>query len=624
MNKYNYDKLTPFKWFVLENFPFIEADFDALTEWQLFCKIGKEINKIINSENTLGLQVENLTDSFIKLQNYVDNYFVNLDLQEEINTKLNEMATDGTLAEIINQEIFTDINNNISELKTNLLNTNNLISQKSNMLELMLYMIFDSNNNENHQGGCIDNENNLYMYKYTGSDENLGKIEKYSLETCQLLSVSPDLPGKHGNSMEFLNNKIYICTATSNEILVYDTTTQTYETINPFANTNLNYVLSVSNYDENHLLFILSSTNAIPKPFNDLHLFILNINNYSYKEINITNNLPYTPSYLTIPDLAYDKDLNCLYYFVSGNNDILNLSCNDLLGDNPQVYLNGVYNLPEKNNFGFPLGEGEFITHWKNGNFIIMSKTIPFANAINEMIEIHLINPVNSVQKFKRTLNNQSINNGIIYVDSTKNNNILYEDGTSDFPFKQLRRAFWTLNYSNLNYARILTNGEFEIGADTEIFVRINGQNKTTFKTTDHNLFTNCNGVVTNAKIEYSGNEPLNITNSNMYFIGCNFNFVNDEDITLNNVLTITDNSNICLQGGSFNISDNITVTNGILISNSSKLKTSVNVKGNNITDKKFKLASAGQLNISNNNTIPTTDVTFDTSNTTVITAGLH
>lgn len=101
MNKFNYTNLTPFKWFVLENFPFIEADFDALTEWQLFCKIGKEINKIITSENTLGTQMENVTNGFIELQNYVNNYFDNLDVQDEINNKLNEMVEQGTLQEII-------------------------------------------------------------------------------------------------------------------------------------------------------------------------------------------------------------------------------------------------------------------------------------------------------------------------------------------------------------------------------------------------------------------------------------------------------------------------------------------------------------------------------------------
>lgn len=103
MNKFEYKNLTPFKWFVLENFPFIEADFDALTEWQLFCKLGKEMNKIITSENTLGTQVESVTNAFIELQNYVNNYFENLDIQEEVNEKLNQMAQSGELSEIIAQ-----------------------------------------------------------------------------------------------------------------------------------------------------------------------------------------------------------------------------------------------------------------------------------------------------------------------------------------------------------------------------------------------------------------------------------------------------------------------------------------------------------------------------------------
>ena len=120
MNKFNYTNLTPFKWFVLENFPFIEADFDALTEWQLFCKVGKEINKIINSQNTLGTQMENLTNAFIELENYVNNYFENLDVQEEINNKLNEMAESGQLAEIIAQYLTLQgllCFNTLSELK---------------------------------------------------------------------------------------------------------------------------------------------------------------------------------------------------------------------------------------------------------------------------------------------------------------------------------------------------------------------------------------------------------------------------------------------------------------------------------------------------------------------------
>lgn len=120
MNKYDYKYLNPFKWFILENFPFIEADFDALTNWQLFCKLGKEMNKIIDNLNSLGIETENLSQAFIDLQNYVNDYFENLDVQEEINTKLDEMAEGGQLAEIINQELFSEINQKILNNETNI------------------------------------------------------------------------------------------------------------------------------------------------------------------------------------------------------------------------------------------------------------------------------------------------------------------------------------------------------------------------------------------------------------------------------------------------------------------------------------------------------------------------
>lgn len=103
MNKFNYKNLSPFKWFVLQNFPFIEADFDAITNWQLFCKLGEEMNKIIEKVNQAGEQTENLTNAFIDLQDYVNDYFENLDIQYEVNIKLDEMAEGGELAELIGQ-----------------------------------------------------------------------------------------------------------------------------------------------------------------------------------------------------------------------------------------------------------------------------------------------------------------------------------------------------------------------------------------------------------------------------------------------------------------------------------------------------------------------------------------
>lgn len=109
--KFNFDykKLHPFKWYILENFPFLEDSIDALTNYQLFCKLGEEINKQIDVINTLGIQVEGLTD-----------WFDNLDVQTEINNKLDKMASDGTLTALIGNYIDPKIaeqNANIQSFK---------------------------------------------------------------------------------------------------------------------------------------------------------------------------------------------------------------------------------------------------------------------------------------------------------------------------------------------------------------------------------------------------------------------------------------------------------------------------------------------------------------------------
>lgn len=103
MNKYDYKEIRPFCRFVLENFPFIEYDFDALTPWKMWCALGDEINKIINSQNEVGEEVEKLSIAFNALQEYVNNYFETLDVQNEIDNKLDEMAENGQLTEIIAQ-----------------------------------------------------------------------------------------------------------------------------------------------------------------------------------------------------------------------------------------------------------------------------------------------------------------------------------------------------------------------------------------------------------------------------------------------------------------------------------------------------------------------------------------
>lgn len=102
-NKEDIKILPPFKMQVLTNFPYIEADFDALTNYQLLCKIVEYLNAVIHNENEVTEEVTGLYNAYVSLQDYVNNYFDNLDVQDEVNNKLDEMAESGELTDIIAQ-----------------------------------------------------------------------------------------------------------------------------------------------------------------------------------------------------------------------------------------------------------------------------------------------------------------------------------------------------------------------------------------------------------------------------------------------------------------------------------------------------------------------------------------
>ena len=63
-------------------------------------------NEVIPAVNNNGEAVSELQAKYIELHDYVEHYFDNLDVQEEINKKLDEMAEDGTLTNLI--EVYVD------------------------------------------------------------------------------------------------------------------------------------------------------------------------------------------------------------------------------------------------------------------------------------------------------------------------------------------------------------------------------------------------------------------------------------------------------------------------------------------------------------------------------------
>lgn len=132
----NYKPLKPFKGWVLENFPFMENDFDALTNYQVFCKIIEYINNIIVDVTA----IEDSIDDVIKLVNdikaYVDEHMEDLTVIKEeieainesiesINIKVNKNSSD-----IVELKNYTD--NLVSDTFTTLKNYIDLHDEELN------------------------------------------------------------------------------------------------------------------------------------------------------------------------------------------------------------------------------------------------------------------------------------------------------------------------------------------------------------------------------------------------------------------------------------------------------------------------------------------------------------
>ena len=97
------------------------------------------VRRLYKFVNELATCVQDLDKEFTNLKEYVDNYFANLDISSEIKTVLNEMISDGTLAEIINQELLGNINNEITSIKETLETVNSTLESHTTELTYLTY-----------------------------------------------------------------------------------------------------------------------------------------------------------------------------------------------------------------------------------------------------------------------------------------------------------------------------------------------------------------------------------------------------------------------------------------------------------------------------------------------------
>lgn len=96
--------LPPFKKFCMTIGNLPSSFMESMTYYEALCWLYDYFEKtLIPAINTEGEAITELQEAFTTLKEYVDNYFENLDVQNEINNKLDDMADNGELASIINQ-----------------------------------------------------------------------------------------------------------------------------------------------------------------------------------------------------------------------------------------------------------------------------------------------------------------------------------------------------------------------------------------------------------------------------------------------------------------------------------------------------------------------------------------
>ena len=95
----NYTNMGQFRFWCQKVLPLVYDD--SLSYYELLCKVVNYLNDTITNVDAMGEATDNLYNAYMQLQEYVNIYFDNLSVQGEVNNKLNDMAIDGTLTELL-------------------------------------------------------------------------------------------------------------------------------------------------------------------------------------------------------------------------------------------------------------------------------------------------------------------------------------------------------------------------------------------------------------------------------------------------------------------------------------------------------------------------------------------
>lgn len=522
-------KNAPFKHFCMSIGAIPTSYKDSLDYYETLLWLIKYLEEtIIPTVNNNGEAVSELQRLYIELKNFVDNYFTNLDVQEEINNKLDDMVEDGTLETIIAKYI---------KFPYSYLT----LKKVGRIIDETLLNNSEADGFYGMQGGCMVDDN-TYVFISNKHDENnsyadeTSLIRKISLSTGEVLSENIITVG-HGNGLAYdkINQIYYVACAHgnitsadySNKIIKLDSSFNLIDTIT-----------TTINYDS--LCFYENNLYAGVTYKGDLtygkKIFKLDLETLEPTE-TINLNFPYNIG--TGQDFCiYD---NLIYFLQSSPNSIIVFTM-DGTCLTTQLLKNG--------NVSY-IGECENINSIGNNKFIIGSRFQPTGNLfdISQIFEINtLINEID-----EKNIESESLkwNKRTVYI----NNNVTKwnPDGSSDNPYYAIDEVL-NLNYKQPLEIILVGGSEYPVCRINSFNGEISVQNGSTIT-----CGVGYNEIVlrnTKLYLNYIGGIPslnLNI-NSDIKLYRCTLNPTNE------NYLIYLDKNSTCeLERNTFNVETDLT-----------------------------------------------------------------
>lgn len=321
----------------------------SLTYEEQVMAIGRYLEEtVIPALNGNAKAVLELQNLYVELKNYVDNYFNNLDVQNEINNKLDEMTQDGSLTSLIKNYVDPFI----SSQNTKINQIDNKVNSAMNGSPLVASSIEEMTDTSKTYVNTSDGN----WYYYNGSSWVIGGVYQSEQIADSSINVSKLNIADYGIITSglirvFLENNQFTITANNNTYINYK---------NNFINvSNKSNVINVPDQSIDYIVFdttnssfnVISQTQMNSSGKNRYIILAFYFNYYIYPLFNDTslilkglkkyiNNIQITKLSNSSIDINRNNNTISINNIYFGNNTNLTILINKTLTYNPENVIN--------------------------------------------------------------------------------------------------------------------------------------------------------------------------------------------------------------------------------------------------------------------------------------------